>query len=1321
MKKLKILLSVLAFVTLSVAIVGFVRPTLAKADNEITAAPTAKVWINDLTGFTHSGATYNAQNNDVDDLVSYGRLGYDTNFENVEVSSIINFKTTSTDSGYIVFHLRLQGDVVNASYTNSGYTYLLYTYTSQYAFSKNGTQISGGWTPPSPLVQGGVDHVVKFSTVNLSDGSVNVKLTIDGTVFLDYTDTESPILGAGKYVISTADGTSLSAKGPQLEIPTATDLYDIAVPQTNGNFPGTTINQDNSVSLTSAGIASGAFWGNQQSELALYKFKYTPTTAGGKLHMAIGCVPGTHGFNRLDILDATWGCKSVPYKFIWWEREGILYKNNVNIGYTDKMPTTTAGEIYEIQFGAETVYYGDIKANRITISINGVNQQWLDVESDTNQIITFEKSGTPGALYKYFVIQGEGVNGTIQNSQTATYDEKTLLTSDLGPHVGNATFDSNGAITSMVGGLNAGYNGNFKNTAIKMKGNFASVGSMVLQLRAQGTYDTPWGGGWTNKGYVVYLFSNGQVILAKNGVTICEGWSLGATSMGVNTDYEIEFGTINVSSTAVRVYAKVNGAMAVNYLDTKDALLNEGWFTIFNNAGFAGTLGPVGVVMPSISADKNDAVLGFDTIALTCLINGSEPTSTVNYVINTDKSTATATISENVVTPTSEGTLVIYAIVDGILSNEIVIDVTNPSPIITGAPSSIVYGTTATIDAVFNNGQVANTKVFKIENGSGEASIDAVTGVITPYKAGTVNVYATLNGIDTEKVSITVIPNITLNEMGKLIKGQEASLTYSLNGCPLPEEQISYVYEIVSGTSVASVDATTGALTLLSSGTFTAKVTVNGQTFSAESPLVTVNVIEINLDLPSAPIVVGGEKLSVVATLSDGSAISTLSYGITNVSGNATINAENGEITALGAGTVRVYAVVNGIKTEEMLLTVTPKVFFNKTGAFAFTGRYDLDNFWGANCELPEGDITVTFEIVSGSEYITFDSTTNILVAGSNPGVVGIKIYVNGETFSAVSGVENISIEQPKVIVQNSFLNDLLVGEKVTIVPEISQGGIEITSSRIEIISGKNLVKVDGMTITALKGGLVQYKVIVNDTFTDDDEGLEFSIEPLTATIIANGEIHEGQTQQATLMFNNTYNGLDYEPNSVVWSVVSGAEFLSIDNAGKITGKNRGIATIKAVVDGDIIATLEIEVVGKITLTGVSQNAEVKVGSTMKLWYSKYDVEFEEEPTVSFVVLSGKDCITIDAQGNVTVLKSGDVKIKVIVDDIESQEISFKVVETYAEVRPEDPNDRKEKNHKLAIILGTTIPGAAIIAGGTIFGVKRYKKRKNVGETKDEE
>ena len=41
------------------------------------------------------------------------------------------------------------------------------------------------------------------------------------------------------------------------------------------------------------------------------------------------------------------------------------------------------------------------------------------------------------ALYKYFVIQGEGVNGTIQNSQTATYDEKTLLTSDLGINPSN--------------------------------------------------------------------------------------------------------------------------------------------------------------------------------------------------------------------------------------------------------------------------------------------------------------------------------------------------------------------------------------------------------------------------------------------------------------------------------------------------------------------------------------------------------------------------------------------------------------------------------------------------------------------------------------------------------------------------------------------------------------------------------------------------------------------------------------------------------------------------------------------------------------------
>ncbi len=1305
------------FIILILCVAGISMSGLAYA--ETTEEDYAKVWVNDLAGFTHSGATYNNTTNSVDNLVSGGRFGYNSGFENVEVASIVNFSNIA--GGHVNFLLRLEGDVPNANYTRLGYQFRWYSH-GQYEFLKNGANVIGPAWGPLPAPATGVDYTVVFSTINMSDGSVKVKATVNGAQFFEYIDLTDPILGAGQFVVIT-DGFTLSARGNGFT-EQAINIGDVSTPETNANFPGTTINADGSVDITSGGVTSGAGWAFQQTDFYTYKFNWTPATVNGKLRMTIGSQGTLH---RDDII-ASGAWTDTGYVLQWWGDNGQrhLYRNNVLLEFVWNLPTFVAGQTYTIEYGVTP--FGD-GSNRIHLKINGVIYvNFYDRPTEGYTPLTFAKSGAPHSLVRYAVISGIATGKISPCESTVQYDEKTLLTSDLGEpaNFSDATFDRNGGISSISGGRNAGYNGNFKNTIVRFKGNFTSVGSMVLQLRGQSAvFDTPWGGSWTNKGYVIYLFSNGQAILSKNGVALCEGWSLSSKGLTTNTDYVIEFGTVNVTDTAVRVFATIDGSPVINYVDTVDALNNAGWFTIFNNAGFAGTLMPYGVEYPVITTNLQDGEKAITNTPVTLgyTLTDKDESDDVTYHVDADKSTATATISENQLTATSAGNLVVYACVNGIYSNDITIVAEKPAtPEIINAPSTILFGSAnVTIDAKMSDSSAITTKVFGVTNVSGEATINETTGEITPVKAGTVKVFATVNGVKTEEVSITILPVITVNELSSsIIKGQTATMQYTVN-CPLPEETITATWEIVTGNDVATVNATSGVVSTINVGQFSIKVTLIGETFSAQSTAINCAVIApILIDLPTEPIIVGGAKISIDAKMSDDSAIISKTFGVVNVSGEATINETTGEITALKAGTVKVFATVNGAKTEEYLITVIPKVFINKVGSFAFGGRYDMNMFYGANCDLPNEEIVVLFEIVSGGEFATLDATTGILTVGSNPGIVGLKVYVTGETFQAVSAVTNISIEKPIVIVQNDFLGDLYVGQSVTLSPSISQGGVTVESAEIITVSGGDCVTINGMTITAIKEGTFKYKIKVNNTLFDDDEGLEIAIEKLIPTIIANDEMFINKTEQAEVMFN-----ADYTYTSVVWSVVSGQDCISINENGQFTSKKAGTATIKAVIDNIYEATIEITVLDKVSLSGVANNSQVWVGSSIQLSYEVDEDVVGEIESVEYVVLSGADCVTLSNSGELTILKVGKVEIKVVVNGIDSQMITLNLVSDATNNDSGDGNDstNNDGNSSLWIIIGAV--GGALLLGGAVTGIvifkKRAKKKANYNKENDNE
>lgn len=1290
----------------------FTAHQTVRAEDTPTESAYAQVWMNDMGGFSHSGATYDPITNSVTNLVSGGRFGYNSGFENVEVSSTINFSAIS--GGNVNFYLRMQGDLPNANYTRLGYQFRWYSH-GQFEFLKNGATIIGPAWGPLPAPNTATTYTVIFSAINMSDGSVKVKAVVNGLTFIDYTDVSDVIIGTGMFAVTT-DGFTLSATGNGFTSESIC-LYDMATPVTNANFPGTVINQDGSVDLVSGSVATGAAWAFQQTDFYSYKFNFTPSTTSGKLRLTIGSQGSLH---RDDILGSgAWS--ETGYVLQWWGDNGQrhLFRNNTQLSYVWNLPTFEKDRTYEIEYGVTP--FGD-GSNRVHMRIDGALVViYFDRPSDTYTPLTFAKSGTPGALLRYNLISGIGVDGKISPStSTVQYDEKTLLTRDLGSPATHsaATFDRNGGITAMSSGRNAGYNGNFKNTVIKFDGNFTAVGSMILQLRGQSSeFDTPWGASWTNKGYMVYLYSNGQTILTKNGHKLCEGWSLSSRSIATNMDYTIEFGTVNVTKNAVRVFANINGSPVINYLDTSNALNNEGWFTIFNNSGFAGSLMPHGVEYPQITTNiaSEDKALTNNPVTLGYSLAGESQSDKVTYYIDEANSTAQATISDNQLVATTVGDVVVYACVNGVYSNDVVIKVVEPAtPELTGVPSIITFGqSNVTIDAKMSDDSEIVSKVFGVTNVSGEAIIDENTGEITPVKAGTIKVFAIVNDVKTEEITIIIIPVITITTPVSVIKGQNITLEYTTN-CDLPNEAISTSWEIVSGSDVATINESTGEVIPIKAGEFTVKVTLIAESFEVESDNLTLSVITpIITDLPVAPIIVGGETWSVDAKMSDDSEVVSKSFGITNISGHATINETTGAITPVKAGTIRVFAIVNGVKTDEHIIVIIPKVFIHKVGSFAFGGVYDLNLYYSANCDLPNEQITVTFEMVSGEEYATLDANTGILNVGNTPGIVGLKVYIIGETFQAVSAVTPISIEEPIIIVQDSFLGDLYVGQSITLVPSVSQGGIEVETASIVAVSGADCVTIQGLTITAIKPGTFKYKIVVNDILIDDDEGLEIAIEELIPTIIANEEMVANTTQQAGLMFNDN----DYSYSNVVWSIVSGHEYITLSDTGLVTSVRSGKAIIKAVVDGIFETTLEITIHGDVVLYGVSQDADVLVGGSIQLSYRVNEEVVGKIETVEYIVVGGRDCVTITQDGKLEATKTGTVRIKVVVNGIESQEIAFNVFKN-------DPSGVPKNNTILWIIVGSCCGGLLVVCGivvGVVLATKQTKLKRDALQVQAED
>ena len=1055
-------------------------PAVAKAEEteqvEVTETEYSSLWLNELSGGPyHDSSSYYPRTGNWNNVPNGGRIGYN----NVDPNSEIKVKLKFSGTGQLHFIMRASGDNLStagsSAWTNKGYWVRLYS-GGRYELHKNGTTITPAtWPSFNGATSIDTEYTFVFRTINLSDGSVKISVTRNGNKYFEYIDKEDPILTGNWFAMTNAEGSAFSTLGNETISQEAVNVADLATPAllNGGNFGSATLNDDNSVSTTSTSAnPAGLAYSFQQNDLYAIKTKFKPSTSSGSVILSIGSKNGTHAMNRPNVIDATWGWADNGYLATWSANGAAsISRNNVTIAScgADANYAFEAGKEYEVSMGAYALP-------------NGQNRVWLKVDDqvycvgvDGSETKLNLKAGSvstqPATLVRTSLVLTNGVAATISSDKT-TYEEKTLASVDLSsPIGGSAIYDRNGTPTSFGTGIAVVY-GNVGSTSIKFNANFTSASYLIFQTRATGTVDTPWGGGWTNKGYCVYVYANGQTILSKSGSTLCQGFGLTSSGFTTGTDYLFEIKTINLGTNATKVQVLCNGNSIINYVDFINPVLNAGTFQIFSD-GTAGSTKMVGYEKPTLSTNI-DEIEANDEVTMSYSISNPQATDVVTYHIDESATTAQATLSGDKVIPTTGGTLALYTCVNGMYSDNVVLTVAaEPVVTVTNLPTEpiIVGGETYTVDGAIDKGEIT-TKVFSIENLTGKATINAETGEITPIAAGNVNVFVTINGIKSQAYLVAISPKIIVKNTRALAVGEVRSLGYEAN-CDLPEETITMTYEIVDGAAYADIDTATGVITAKGLGIVTVRVTVTGTTFQGISPIVQIAIEAPVVVLHGVKDMYVGQSLTLQPAINEGVLVQSQEFVV--VSGGDKVIIEDNKITATQAGTVKIKAIINGEESQVLDFEITELTATLVISTMTINDSQTLSvllNF--EDVEI----LSVVYSIEDGEEYARIED--GVLYSNAKRGDVLVKAVIT------VPGKELIAIETVSVVGEVRLVNissdtPILVGAQIQLSYHYL-GNDEVASVKYVLVEGEDIATLsENGLLEAKKAGIIKLKVVVND------------------------------------------------------------------------------------------------------------------------------------------------------------------------------------------------------------------------------------------------
>ena len=503
-------------------------------------------------------------------------------------------------------------------------------------------------------------------------------------------------------------------------------------------------------------------------------------------------------------------------------------------------------------------------------------------------------------------------------------------------------------------------------------------------------------------------------------------------------------------------------------------------------------------------------------------------------------------------------------------------------------PTTVTYSPDNKKYEIKTTGGKGDGKVTFSTDNAEVATIDS-DGKLTTKKAGTVTVKAVKAGDenynDSEEISYTLTikkadqEDFVFEDQNPEAKTYAPGLTFE-NAAKGGQSSADITYEITSVNGVASIDSSTGTLTILKAGDVTVKATRAADDkynkVTAEYTLTINKADQTNFAFekqnPGAITYKPGLTFENKASSDQGA--DNVTYTITSDNGVASIDGATGTLTILKAGTVTVKATraaddkYNEV-TAEYTLTINKAdqtgFAFDKPNPEAITYKPGLTFENKASSDQGADNVTYTITRDNGVASIDIYGTLTILKAGT------VKVKATraaDDKYNEVTAEYTLTINKAD---QTGFVFKETQHE-ITYEPDLTVtyeaiGGQSTGNVTYTITSGNDVATIDSktgtlkinkagtVTVKAVRAGDDCYNASAEISYTlkinrADQTGFEF-------------EQYDNDTYKITyntgMSFKNAASGGQSNGN-ITYSLSS--DIVSIDNDGNITFKKGQVGTV---------------------------------------------------------------------------------------------------------------------------------------------------------------
>ncbi len=589
-------------------------------------------------------------------------------------------------------------------------------------------------------------------------------------------------------------------------------------------------------------------------------------------------------------------------------------------------------------------------------------------------------------------------------------------------------------------------------------------------------------------------------------------------------------------------------------------------------------------------------------------------------------------------------------------------------------PTTVTYSPDNKKYEIKTTGGKGDGKVTFSTDNAEVATIDS-DGKLTTKKAGTVTVKAVKAGDenynDSEEISYTLTikkadqEDFVFEDQNPEAKTYAPGLTFE-NAAKGGQSSADITYEITSVNGVASIDSSTGTLTILKAGDVTVKATRAADDkynkVTAEYTLTINKADQTNFAFekqnPGAITYKPGLTFENKASSDQGA--DNVTYTITSDNGVASID-DNGKLTINKAGTVTVKATraaddKYNEATAEYTLTINKAdqtgFAFDKPNPEAITYKPGLT--FENKASSDQGADNVTYTITSGETVASIDSATGTLTI-LKAGTVKVKATRAADVkYKEASAEYTLTINSAD---QTHFAFEKPNPGAITYKPGLtfenkasSDQGADNVTYTITRDNGVASIDIYG-TLTILKAGTVKVKA----TRAADDKYNEVTAE-YTLTI--------NKADQTGFVFKETQHEITYEPDltvtyeaiggqstgNVTYTITSGNDVATIDSkTGTLKINKAGTVTVKAVRAGDDCYNASAEISYTLKINRADQTGfefEQYDNDTYKITYNT-GMSFKNaasggQSNGNITYSLSSDIVSIDNDGNIT-FKKGQV------------------------------------------------------------------------------